>query len=89
VKHEQIPTIYVEARASITVEESVKKSLPLLNNYTKIGLATSVQHLQALKSGAGDFNRGWENSDNWRQRSNGLCWASQRLQLQQREIKRR
>ena len=48
VKHEQIPTIYVEARATVTVEKAVKKSLPLLSNYTKIGLATSVQHLQAL-----------------------------------------
>ena len=48
VKHEQIPTIYVEARATVTVEKAVKKSLPLLSKYGKIGLATSVQHLQAL-----------------------------------------
>ncbi len=48
VKHEQIPTIYVEARAAVTVEKAVKKSLPLLSKYSKIGLATSVQHLQAL-----------------------------------------
>ena len=34
VKHEQIPTIYVEARATVTVEEAVKKSLPLLSNYS-------------------------------------------------------
>jgi 2-(3-amino-3-carboxypropyl)histidine synthase len=48
VKHEQIPTIYVEARATVTVDKAVKKSLPLLSKYGKIGLATSVQHLQAL-----------------------------------------
>ncbi len=48
VKHEQIPTIYVEARATVTVDEAIEQSLPLLSNYTKIGLATSVQHLQAL-----------------------------------------
>jgi 2-(3-amino-3-carboxypropyl)histidine synthase len=48
VKHEQIPTIYVEARATVTVDEAIGQSLLLLSNYTKIGLATSVQHLQAL-----------------------------------------
>ena len=48
VKHEQIPTIYVEARATVKVDEALEQSLPLLSNYTKIGLATSVQHLQAL-----------------------------------------
>jgi 2-(3-amino-3-carboxypropyl)histidine synthase len=48
VKHEPIPTIYVEARATVTVDEAVEKSLPLLKDYTIVGLATSVQHLQAL-----------------------------------------
>lgn len=48
VKHEQVPTIYVEARATITVDKAVEQSLPLLINYAKIGLATSVQHLQTL-----------------------------------------
>lgn len=47
-KHEQIPTVYIEARATVTVNEAVEKSLQLLSNYTKIGLATSVQHLHAL-----------------------------------------
>jgi 2-(3-amino-3-carboxypropyl)histidine synthase len=48
VKYEQVPTIYVEARATVTVDEAVEQSLPLLSNYAKIGLATSVQHLQTL-----------------------------------------
>ena len=48
VKHEQVPTIYVEARATVTVDKAVEQSLPLLINYSKIGLATSVQHLQTL-----------------------------------------
>ena len=48
VKYEQVPTIYVEARATVTVDEAVEQSIPLLNNYAKIGLATSVQHLQTL-----------------------------------------
>jgi 2-(3-amino-3-carboxypropyl)histidine synthase len=48
VKHEPIPTIYVEARATVTVDQAVEQSVPLLSDYTKIGLATSVQHLQML-----------------------------------------
>ena len=48
VKHEQVPTIYVEARATVKVDKAVEQSLPLMSNYTKIGLATSVQHLQTL-----------------------------------------
>ena len=48
VKHEQVPTIYVEARATVPVDKAVEQSLPLLNSYTTIGLVTSVQHLQTL-----------------------------------------
>jgi 2-(3-amino-3-carboxypropyl)histidine synthase len=52
-KHEPIPTVYVEARAIVTVDSAVVKSVPLLSNYTKIGLATSVQHLQMLDQARG------------------------------------
>jgi len=48
VKHEQVPTVYVEARATVTVDDAVEKSIPLLSKYGKIGLATTVQHVQAL-----------------------------------------
>lgn len=48
VKHEPIPTVYVEARATVTVVEAVEKSVPLLSKYSKIGLATTVQHVQTL-----------------------------------------
>src|SRR5664280_2790029 len=48
VKHESVPTIYVEARATVTVDKAVEQSIPLLSSYTSVGLATSVQHLQAL-----------------------------------------
>jgi 2-(3-amino-3-carboxypropyl)histidine synthase len=48
VKHERVPTVYVEARATLTVDKAVEQSLPLLSKYSKIGLATSVQHLQTL-----------------------------------------
>jgi 2-(3-amino-3-carboxypropyl)histidine synthase len=48
VKHEQVSTVYVEARATVTVDDAVEKSIPLLSKYDKIGLATTVQHVQAL-----------------------------------------
>ena len=48
VRHEQVPTVYVEARATVTVDDAVEKSIPLLSKYDKIGLATTVQHVQAL-----------------------------------------
>ena len=48
LKHEPISTIYVEARATITVVEAIEKSVPLLSKYSKIGLATTVQHVQTL-----------------------------------------
>src|SRR5665647_3489339 len=48
VKHEPVPTIYLEARATVTLNKAVEQSIPLLSSYTSIGLATSVQHLQTL-----------------------------------------
>ncbi len=48
MKHEKVPTIYIEARATVAVEEAVQKALPLLTEYQRIGLVTSVQHIQTL-----------------------------------------
>lgn len=48
VKHEAVPTVYVEARATVTVDEAVEASFPLLGKWSEIGLATTVQHLQTL-----------------------------------------
>src|SRR4030066_1699221 len=48
LKHEKVPTVYLEARATVTVDAVVKKSLSLLSEWSKIGLATTVQHLQTL-----------------------------------------
>jgi 2-(3-amino-3-carboxypropyl)histidine synthase len=48
VKHEKVPTVYVEARATVKVGEAVEKAVPLLSKYGKIGLATTVQHVQTL-----------------------------------------
>ncbi len=48
LRYERVPTIYVEARATINVDEAVKKALPLLEKWCKIGLTTTVQHVQTL-----------------------------------------
>ncbi len=42
------PTVYVEARSTVAVKEAIVKALPLLSKYSKIGLATTVQHLDTL-----------------------------------------
>ncbi|MCW4045574.1 MAG: diphthamide biosynthesis enzyme Dph2 [Candidatus Bathyarchaeota archaeon] len=48
LKHESVPTIYVESRATVTVDDAVELAVPLLGNWSKIGLATTVQHVQTL-----------------------------------------
>ncbi|HVP17116.1 MAG TPA: diphthamide biosynthesis enzyme Dph2 [candidate division Zixibacteria bacterium] len=48
VKCERFPTIYVEARATLNVPSVVEKALPMLEKWRKIGLATTVQHVQTL-----------------------------------------
>lgn len=44
----QVPTIYLEARAAVSVREAVEKAMPLLGPWRSVGLATTVQHIQAL-----------------------------------------
>ena len=44
----KVPAVYVEAKTSAPVEAAVLQALPLLKNYAKIGLATTVQHIHAL-----------------------------------------
>lgn len=48
VKYERVPTIYVEARAVLSVNSVLEKALPLLHNWSRIGLVTTVQHVQVL-----------------------------------------
>jgi 2-(3-amino-3-carboxypropyl)histidine synthase len=50
LKHEKVPTLYLEARATMSVEAAVTSSLPLLREYNRIGLATTVQHVQTLET---------------------------------------
>ncbi len=48
LKYEKVPTIYVEARATLNVYEAVEKALPLMEKWHKLGLATIVQHVQTI-----------------------------------------
>jgi len=48
LKYERVPTIYVEARATMNVNAVVEKALPMLENWQKIGLTTTVQHVQTI-----------------------------------------
>ena len=58
VKHEQVPTMYIEARATVTVDEAVEASVPLLREWNRIGLATTIQHLQTLAEASEILVRG-------------------------------
>jgi len=45
----KIPIIFIEARAKIDVKKAVRKALHYLKPWKDIGLATTVQHVHALK----------------------------------------
>ena len=49
IKQEGMPTVYMEARAKISVKEAVKKAIPLLEPWSNIGLVTTVQHIHKLE----------------------------------------
>jgi 2-(3-amino-3-carboxypropyl)histidine synthase len=48
IKYEKVPTLYVEARAAVSVEDAVERALPIMEGQRKIGLVTTVQHVQTL-----------------------------------------
>ena len=48
LRYERVPTVYVEARATVSVETVVEKALPLLEKVQTIGLVTTVQHVHTL-----------------------------------------
>lgn len=43
-----VPTIYVEAEAKLSLEVALRKALPLIESWKRIGLATTVQHVKHL-----------------------------------------
>ena len=48
-KPERVPTVYIEAKATLTLKTAVQKALPLLKNWKRIGLVTTVQHTEHLE----------------------------------------
>lgn len=44
-----IPVVYVEARANVSVKEAVEDALYHLDDWREIGLVTTVQHIHSLK----------------------------------------
>lgn len=48
LKYEKIPTVYIEARAMLNVGEVVDKALSSIKDWSRLGLATTVQHVQTL-----------------------------------------
>ncbi len=47
-KSERIPIIFVEAKANVRLRNAVEKLLPLLKPWKRIGLTTTVQHVNLL-----------------------------------------
>jgi len=50
LKDLDIPTIYFEAHAKISVEKAVRRAIGLLKPWRRIGLATTVQHVENLEA---------------------------------------
>ncbi len=48
LKQLAVPTLYIEAKAKSAVKNVVKKALPYLEPWKKIGLVTTVQHIHKL-----------------------------------------
>jgi 2-(3-amino-3-carboxypropyl)histidine synthase len=49
MEQEVVPTIYMEARAKASIREPLKKAMPILEPWTRIGLVTTVQHIDGLE----------------------------------------
>ena len=49
IMQNEVPTIYFPAKAKTKVTPVVRKALPLLENWGKIGLVTTIQHVHVLE----------------------------------------
>ncbi len=58
LKQARVPTLYIEARTCLKLDEAVEKALPLLAGFNRIGLATTVQHARMLDSVKKSLTRG-------------------------------
>ncbi|MDR0371976.1 MAG: diphthamide biosynthesis enzyme Dph2 [Nitrososphaerota archaeon] len=48
VKSSKIPVVYIETHAKTQITPAVQQAIPLLLGYSKIGLTTSIQHIENL-----------------------------------------
>jgi 2-(3-amino-3-carboxypropyl)histidine synthase len=48
-KKTSTPIVYIEAKAKVNIEPAVEKAVPLLQPWTKIGLATTIQHADKIE----------------------------------------
>jgi len=44
-----VPIVYIEAKAKLNIEPAVEKAVPLMKPWKKIGLATTIQHVDRLE----------------------------------------
>jgi len=49
IMQNEIPAVYFDAKAKIKIAPAVRKAVPLLKEWDKIGLVTTVQHLHTLE----------------------------------------
>jgi len=47
-KHERIPILYMEAKATFSLKPAVRKALPLLKAWKHVGLTATVQHAEKI-----------------------------------------
>jgi len=45
---QRVPIIYIEAKTALSVKPAVKRALPLLKTWKRVGLVTTVQHVDML-----------------------------------------
>jgi 2-(3-amino-3-carboxypropyl)histidine synthase len=48
MKQERVQTLFVEARARISIKSSVKKAIRLIKDYSSVGLIATIQHAHML-----------------------------------------
>lgn len=48
VEQEQVPTVYIEAKAKVGIKEAIEKAVSLLKCWDNIGLITTIQHAHML-----------------------------------------
>ena len=49
IMQNEVPTIYFPAKAKTRVMPAIRKALPLLKDWSKIGLVTTIQHVHVLE----------------------------------------